>query len=211
MKYPKFLRLWHWLNVLVIIGSLLTVLLNSTLLDVRDNTAYVQQELQDAGVSVTNEQARGVAHGLEDKVWGIHIYFGYALAGLFFIRILMGFFQPKNDQFFSKLKLAWSNYRSRSRVVESALHDFIVKGLYLAFYVLFTLMALTGLSLSFEDELGLSRSFAHTIKEVHGFIMYPILAFIVIHIVGVILAERSLNKGIISDMINGGEDTQQMR
>ncbi|MGN8068828.1 hypothetical protein [Mucilaginibacter sp. 22184] len=44
----------------------------------------------------------------------------------------------------------------------------------------------------------------HSVKEVHGFCMYLILAFIFVHLVGVFLAEHKSNKGIISDMINGG-------
>ena len=46
----------------------------------------------------------------------------------------------------------------------------------------------------------------HDVKEVHGFIMYLIIAFIVVHIAGVLLAERKNSKGITSDMINGGID-----
>jgi cytochrome b len=34
--------------------------------------------------------------------------------------------------------------------------------------------------------------------------MYLILAFIVVHLAGVFLAERKDSKGIVSDMINGG-------
>jgi cytochrome b len=34
--------------------------------------------------------------------------------------------------------------------------------------------------------------------------MYLILAFIVVHLAGVFLAERKNGKGIVSDMINGG-------
>lgn len=43
------------------------------------------------------------------------------------------------------------------------------------------------------------------IKSFHGFCMYLILIFIVVHIAGVLLAERKESKGIVSDMINGGK------
>lgn len=46
-KHSTSVRLWHWLNLLVITGSLLTVLLNSTLFDVKSNTSYVQQQLKE--------------------------------------------------------------------------------------------------------------------------------------------------------------------
>ena len=73
------------------------------------------------------------------------------------------------------------------------------------FYVLLLVIVATGLLLAFDDELGLSKATSHSVKEVHGFCMYPVLAFIAIHLVGVWMAERKADgKGIVSDMINGG-------
>jgi Ni/Fe-hydrogenase 1 B-type cytochrome subunit len=66
-------------------------------------------------------------------------------------------------------------------------------------------MVSTGLTMVFQDDLGISRNIGHNVKEVHGFTMYLILTFIAAHIVGVYLAERSDQRGITSDMINGGE------
>ncbi|WGQ10559.1 cytochrome b/b6 domain-containing protein [Pedobacter gandavensis] len=204
-KHSGALRLWHWLNLLVITGSLLTVLLNSTLFDVKSNTRYVQQQLQESGVSLSSAQAKGVAIGLEDQVWAIHIYVGYALAALFVFRLIAEFFQPGRQRFFSRLKSAYRTYRTRSQKSTLALHDLTVKSLYLFFYLLLGIMTLTGLSMAFDQELGISKATSHSIKEFHGFCMYLILIFIVLHIVGVLLAERKESKGIVSDMINGGK------
>jgi Ni,Fe-hydrogenase I cytochrome b subunit len=204
-KHSAPVRLWHWLNLLIITGSLLTVLLNSTLFDVKGNTNYVQQQLQESGVSVTALQAKSVAHGLEDKVWGIHIYFGYALAALLLFRLLAEPFQPGQQRFFGKLKHTYQTYRKHSKKSNLALHDLTVKALYLIFYLLLIIMVLTGLSMAFDEELGISKATSHSIKDFHGFCMYLILTFIVVHIVGVLLAERKENKGIVSDMINGGK------
>ena len=68
--------------------------------------------------------------------------------------------------------------------------------------MLFT-MVVTGLCLAFEDDVPLLKSI-HAFRQIHSFTMYLILAFITVHIVGVLLAERKQSKGIISDMINGG-------
>lgn len=65
-------------------------------------------------------------------------------------------------------------------------------------------MVITGLSIAFDNELGLTKSFSHSLKEVHGFCMYLILGFIVLHLGGVFMAERKDKKGIVSDMIGGG-------
>lgn len=207
-KNSKLIRFWHWFNVLVISGSLLTVLINSTLLD-RSNTAIVKDELMNAGVQVNDKQARSVVHGMEEQVWEIHIYFGYVLAGLLLIRIVGEFFQPNDQKFLKKLKEAYQKYFVKQKERRLARHELLTKILYLTFYILLILMAITGLTVAFDQELGISKSFSHDLKEIHGFVMYLIIGFIVIHIFGVFLAERKEGKGIVSDMINGGNDLKK--
>jgi Ni/Fe-hydrogenase 1 B-type cytochrome subunit len=203
-KHSRSVRLWHWLNLIIICGSLLTVALNSTIFDVKSNTTYVQTQLQQTGATVTAQQAKNVAHGMEDKIWDLHVYFGYALAAIFLFRLIAEFFQPKGQHFFSRLKTAYQDYIKKSKKSNSALHELTVKSLYFIFYALLAIMVLTGLSMAFDQELGISKATSHSIKSFHGFCMYLILAFIAVHIIGVLLAERKESKGIVSDMINGG-------
>jgi cytochrome b len=42
-------------------------------------------------------------------------------------------------------------------------------------------------------------------KVIHGFTIYLIIGFIVIHLAGVFLGERQQGQDIVSDMVNGGE------
>jgi cytochrome b len=70
-------------------------------------------------------------------------------------------------------------------------------------------MIITGLSIAFDSELGLTKSFSHSLKEIHGFCMYLILGFVAVHIIGVFIAERKDKKGIVSDMIGGGNINEQ--
>lgn len=203
-KNAASLRFWHWFSALVVCGSLLTVLVNSTLLD-RDNSGLVKQELIQAGAKVDDQQARAVIHGMEDQVWGIHIYFGYALAILLVFRGISELFQSKDQRFFRKLKTAYQNYVVKPKERRLTRHELLTKTLYLGYYFLLTLMVITGLSIAFDKELGISKSFSHQLKETHGFVMYLIIAFIIVHVFGVFLAERKDGKGIVSDMINGGE------
>jgi Ni/Fe-hydrogenase 1 B-type cytochrome subunit len=203
-KNSRNIRLWHWLNVIIISGSLVTVLINSTVLDVRENTAFVKTELEKSGQSITDLQAKTAVHALEDKVWSTHIIFGYCLAGLLAYRLISEFLQHSNQKFVRKLKLAYKGPSNGARDKKLVSHERFVKTLYLLFYLLLFIMAITGLTLAFREELQLSRSTAGTIKDFHGFCMYPIIAFIVIHIAGVILAESKDEKGIVSDMIHGG-------
>ncbi|RYF21345.1 MAG: cytochrome b/b6 domain-containing protein [Flavobacteriales bacterium] len=183
-KYSANLRLWHWLNSLVIIGSLLTILINSTLFDKRSNTAFITKELENAGASVTAQQARAVSHGLEEKIWDLHVYLGYFLVALFVYRLVFEIFQPKNQKFKLKLQKAFQLYRTSKDQTNSK--DLLIKLIYLVFYFVLFLMVITGLTVKFHDALGIGNSLSHSIKEVHGFLMYVVLAFIVLHIVGVV-------------------------
>lgn len=200
-KYSPQLRFWHWGNALVILGSLLTVLVNATLFDGRSSRDFIQKELANARANVSQEQARAVVHGLEDKVWDLHIYFGYALALLLLYRIIVEIVARKDQSFFRKLKCYFSN----QAIKKETKYEFGIKLLYFLFYLLLFIMATTGLVIAFHEDIGISKSVSHSLKEVHGFCMYPILAFIALHIGGVYIAENRNKGGIVSDMINGGQ------
>ncbi|WP_184550102.1 cytochrome b/b6 domain-containing protein [Mucilaginibacter sp. FT3.2] len=203
-KYSASLRLWHWVNTIVISGSLITVLINSTITDKRAVSALVKNELKNAGAVITDDQASSAAHALGDSVWSVHTYFGYALAALLLFRLILEFFQLADQKFIRKLKSAYQQFKTTKKEREVARHELTVKGIYAIFYLLLIIMAVTGLFLAFEDLLAPFKSIRHSVKSVHGFCMYLILAFIFVHVIGVFLAERKTDKGIVSDMINGG-------
>jgi Ni/Fe-hydrogenase 1 B-type cytochrome subunit len=206
-KNSASLRFWHWANVIIISGSLITVLINSTLTNTRPTASLIKNEIEKAGATVTDNQAREAAHALSDNVWAAHIYFGYCLAGMLLFRLILEYFQLADQRFIRKLKSAYVQFKTTKRNREIARHEFAVKTIYLLFYVLLIIMAVTGLSLAFEG-IAFLKPFRHPIKSVHGFCMYLILAFIAVHLVGVFLAERKDSKGIVSDMINGGYDKE---
>ena len=199
------IRLWHWLNAAVISGSLLTVLINSTILKTRPNASFIKDTLKEAGATVSNDQARSVAHELSDKIWTLHTYFGYVLVGLVVFRLLLEFFQLTDQRFIRSLKSAYAKYQSVKQQRETARHDFLVKTVYAMFYLMIITMAVTGLCLAFEDDVPALKAI-HAFREIHQFTMYLILAFIVVHLAGVFLAERKDSPGIVSNMINGGKE-----
>ncbi|RFZ81280.1 cytochrome b/b6 domain-containing protein [Mucilaginibacter terrenus] len=203
-SYSRPLRLWHWLNFIVISGSLITVLINSTITDDGTTSGIIKGELQKQGSTVTDNQLRPAVHALSDSVWAVHIYFGYALAALLAFRLVLEFFQLADQKFIRQLKSAYQKFQTVEAERQVGRHELTVKLIYGAFYLLLLIMALTGLFLAFEDALAAYKSMRHTIKEIHGFCMYLIIAFIVVHLAGVYLAERKDGKGIVSDMINGG-------
>jgi Ni,Fe-hydrogenase I cytochrome b subunit len=203
--YSSALRFWHWANAIIITGSLLTVLINNTILKRTNTIPLIRKALQDKGLSVTADQARNVGHELSDQVWGLHTWFGYFLAGFLLFRLFLEFFQFADQKLIRKIKSGYQQFFVIKKNREVALHEFTVKTVYAVFYLLLLVMAVTGLCLAFEDDVPFIRSLGRTPRNIHGFTMYLILAFIAVHLIGVFLAERRDGKGIVSDMINGGD------
>jgi Ni/Fe-hydrogenase 1 B-type cytochrome subunit len=206
-KYSSPLRLWHWLSAVVITGSLLTVLIDSTITDSRSNAGIIKTELSNSNVSVTVDQARHAAHEISDKVWAIHTYFGYVLAALLLFRLILEIFQLADQKLIRKIKSAYHHYYIIKQNRQLARHELMVKSIYALFYCLLIIQVITGLCLAFEDDVPALKAI-HAIREIHSFCMYLIIAFIIVHLAGVFLAERKESKGIVSDMINGGTDAE---
>jgi len=204
-KQSASLRLWHWANAIIISGSLITVLINSTITDRQPTASLIKTEIQKAGASITAKQASSAANALEDRVWAVHIYFGYALAALLLFRLVLEFFQLADQKFIRRIRITYEHFQTTKAKRENARHELTVKTIYAVFYMLLIIMVLTGLFLAFEDALAAYKSIRPGVKRVHGFCMYLILAFIFVHLAGVFLAERKESAGIVSDMINGGK------
>jgi len=203
-KYSSSIRLWHWLNAVIITGSLLTVMINSTVMEAWTNASLITDKLKEKGVKITEDQARSVAFALSDKVWAVHTYLGYALAGLFLFRIILEFFELADQKLIRKIKSARQSFLSRQEDRISSRNEMLIKALYTVFYVLLMAMVVTGLCLAFRENIPVLRQM-HFIKEIHGFTMYLVIGFILVHIAGVLIGERKRHKGIVSDMINGGQ------
>jgi Ni/Fe-hydrogenase 1 B-type cytochrome subunit len=197
------IRIWHWLTFSVISAIIVTVLLNSTLMNQRKNITVVQDVLKSKEVTITEDQAFSVTREYEDKLWGVHKILGYGIVFLLLARIFMEVLQPSEEKLHHRIKDALGFYRKKEGDTPEYKHYLAVKGGYLAFYVLLICMAITGLCLAFGRQLGISRELHGTIKEIHSFGQYCIYAFVLLHLGGVIVAENRRSKGIVSGMING--------
>ena len=189
-KWRLDFRLWHWVHATVILGLLGTVFLRKTFLSWRTNSELLTQKLSEIDLSVTEAQAKVLAKAIRAPMWEWHIILGYALAALLLWRIVL-FFTQSGKQNYQNLK-------------EESLHKKMVKLGYIGIYTILSFMAISGLVIHFYEELGLLKDTAHDIKEIHELVFNAILIFVPLHILGVIIAENQDEKGIISDMINGG-------
>jgi cytochrome b561 len=165
----------------------------------------VQEQLKSRDVVVTEDQAFAVTREYEDKFWGVHKLFGYSLAFLLLSRLMIELTVPGEEKMRSRIKAALGLVRTKTGDWKDYRHYLGVKYTYLLFYFLLLCMALTGLGLAFGRELGFSRGFRETIKEIHSFGQYLMYAFVIIHLCGVIIADITNNKGLVSGMINGNK------
>jgi len=192
-KWSLNFRLWHWIHATVILGLLGTVFLRKTFLSWRTNSNILTEKLSGMDISVTTDQAKVLAKSIRAPMWEWHILLGYALAALVVWRIAL-FFTQSGKQNYQHFK-------------DETLHKKIVKLGYIAIYVVIAFMAVSGLIIHFYQELGLIKDTAHDIKEIHEFVYNALLIFVPLHIVGVLVAENRDEKGILSEMVNGGSNT----
>ena len=97
------IRIWHWLTFLTIFLLIITVLLNATVFKTGHNIAMVQNVLKDNGVTVSEDQAKAVAHEFGDKLWDLHKYLGFGLVFLLLARLVIEFTVSTEEKIKSRL------------------------------------------------------------------------------------------------------------
>jgi Ni/Fe-hydrogenase 1 B-type cytochrome subunit len=189
-KWRLDFRIWHWLHALVVLGLIGTVLLRKSFLSWRENSQILMHQLSDIGVEITALQAKVIAKAIRAPMWEWHILLGYMLVALLLWRTFL-FFTPSGQQ----------NY---TQFAQKTLHDKALMIGYLLIYATLAFMSLSGLIIHFYQELGLLKSTAHTIKEIHELAYTILLYFVPLHLIGITIAEHQQKKSVISDMIHGG-------
>jgi len=187
MKYTLLFRLWHWLNAFVVLALLGTVFLRKTFLSWRTNAELIVNKLTEIQISISQDQAVSLAKAIRAGMWEWHIYLGFVLASLVVFRIYLYIAEHSKNEPFQTLSL----------------HKKLVKLLYIVVYGVLIFMSISGLVMYFSQSLGMDKELIHSIKEVHEFVYYYVLFFVPLHLAGVVMADNTTQKGLISTMING--------
>ncbi len=185
-------RIWHWLFAFTFIFMALTVAARETFLDKSLVSSIVIEDLSISDINLAKEDAIDIAKDIRRSLWKWHIYIGYLFAGLVAARYLL-FLTQSGRQNYIKCK-------------EKTLHKKGVAAVYLLIYISATILALSGLGMKFSEGLGFSEDFAHTLEEIHEIAFYGMLALVIAHIAGVVIAENSDEKGLVSNMIGKQEE-----
>jgi cytochrome b561 len=182
------IRIWHWLNSICLFLLLATVVLRKTFLG-RGNINIILNKAQEVGAVLTEPQSKEIARAIRNQMWQWHPIIGFVAIGLLVFRFLI-FLQNKSIENKNEIK---------------PLIFKIIKKTHHVFYIALAVMGLTGSALYWEEALGLSKNISNNIQEVHEALQWFFVLFILSHIIGVIKAEFTEDKGLISDMINGGK------
>lgn len=186
-NYSKVYRIIHWTIAISFILLLLTIFLRLTWLNKFNVAGIIQNYLSSTDhQALSQEELIFLAKKIRQPMWDWHIYIGYVLAGLFSIRLILPIFgQMKFQNPFSKKITVKEKFQ---------------KWTYLIFYACVLISLLTGLII----ELG-PKELKKQMEEIHILSIYYLVAFIGIHIGGVLMAELSNQQGIISRIISGAK------
>jgi Ni,Fe-hydrogenase I cytochrome b subunit len=202
--YSVPMRLWHWANAALVSGQLLTILFQKVIVNAKQAVPEFQAAISQGGGTLSAQQGRAVAHVISERIWAWHVWLGVALAVFWLFWTVMQALDPAGRRFGARLLAAARRYRLAVPAEHAdARHVLLAKLTYAAFYLFITLMVVTGLALIFADDLPWLGGLEHTMKAVHNATMYLIIAYIILHVVGVVWADVHEDRGLISRMVSG--------
>ena len=177
-------RLIHWAIALVFLYILLTVLLRLGWMNKGHMGDIIQENLAKDGINLDKDAAGTLAKKVRRPMWETHTIAGYVLVGLYVIRMILNYVQGFG--FESPLRSGLSGYKKFKSWV------------YVLFYICLTGSLLTGLLIEFGP-----HSIHDASEEIHKLSLYYMIAFIAIHLIGVVIADGTKERGIISKIISG--------
>lgn len=183
-NYSNLYRIIHWTIAVSFLLLLFTIFLRLTWLNKFNVAAIIQDYLITTDQVLSQDQLIDLAKKIRQPMWDWHIYLGYVLVGLFSIRFLLPF-------------LGYMKIQNPIRK-ELSIKEKFQKWTYIIFYICVIISLITGIII----ELG-PKDLKKPMEEIHILGIYYLVAFIVIHVAGVLMAEFTEQKGIISRIISG--------
>ena len=174
----------HWAIAISFMLLLITIFLRLTWMNKNNVSDIIQEYLKDQDMVLTQDQSIVLAKKIRKPMWEWHIYLGYVLTGLMIVRMLLPLFG----------EMKFQNPLAQNLSTK----DKFKKWTYVVFYVCVIVSLITGLFLEFGPE-----SLEHTMEDIHVLSLYYLIPFLVIHLAGILMAEFTEDKGIVSRIISG--------
>lgn len=178
-SYTLFDRLLHWALAFAILFILLTVFLRLNWMEKNHVAAILMDNLSNLDIEITKDQAIKIAKQIRQPMFEWHITIGYVATGIYILRMIFHSFNKKTfNPISAKEKFqAW---------------------VYRVFYFLLGITLISGLLIKFGPD-----SIHKITEDIHKLTLYYIIPFLILHFTGIILAELTSKKGIVSKMIGG--------
>ncbi|KRP25735.1 MAG: cytochrome B [Cryomorphaceae bacterium BACL22 MAG-120619-bin32] len=182
--YSKIYRILHWSIAITFTLMLITIFLRLTWMNKFNVAEIIGNYLNKNDVVLSQDQLIVLAKQIRQPMWDWHIYLGYVLSGLFLIRFTLPFFG----------EMKFQNPLDKNATTKEKFQKWI----YIIFYVCVIISLITGLIIKFGQ-----KEFKKSMESIHELSIYYLVAFIVLHLVGVLISEFIDDKGIISRIVSG--------
>jgi cytochrome b561 len=144
----------------------------------------IQDFLSETDLKMSEDDSMTLAKRIRRPMWEWHMYIGYVLVGLYVVRLLLPLMgEMKFPNPFKK---------------ELNLKEKFQNWVYCIFYICVAGSLFTGLMIEFGPD-----SMHELMEEIHILSIYYLLAFIVLHFGGVLMAELTDQQGLVSRIISG--------
>mgnify|MGYP001818127485 FL=1 len=158
-----------------------------------------------------------IAFLTEDDLLALHVWAGYLILGLIFIRVLWGFVGTRHARWSDFVKqpaeiFTYLKATIRSRAARYLGHNPAGGAMVVALMLSVTLTGLSGLAVYGAQELsgpmapllsGLSEGWAHALEDVHEVVANLTLLLVLLHLAGVALASLQHRENLVRAMITG--------
>lgn len=158
-----------------------------------------------------------IAFLTEDDLLALHVWAGYLILGLIFIRVLWGFVGTRHARWSDFVKqpteiFTYLKATIRSRAARYLGHNPAGGAMVVALMLSVTLTGLSGLAVYGAQELsgpmapllsGLSEGWAHALEDIHEVVANLTLLLVLLHLAGVALASLQHRENLVRAMITG--------
>ena len=158
-----------------------------------------------------------IAFLTEDDLLALHVWAGYLILGLIFIRVLWGFVGTRHARWSDFVKQPTEIFTYliaaiRSRAARYLGHNPAGGAMVVALMLSVTLTGLSGLAVYGAQELsgpmapllsGLSEGWAHALEDIHEVVANLTLLLVLLHLAGVALASLQHRENLVRAMITG--------
>lgn len=174
-------RVLHWLMALSMTILFITGFLRMYWMN-KNNIVTIMKEKT---TNVSDDVMKNIATTIREPMWEWHEIFAYVMISAFVIRLC--YMIVKGIRF--------PNPFSKNLLLKQRLQGLT----YVYFYAFVLIASITGVFIQYH----LFSTYKDEIEAVHKWGLYCFPIFILLHLMGIVLAEHSYQKGITSKMIGG--------